>query len=128
MPIRWYLPVILVLFVAGPQVSAAEPDNGFSTAIRPNFAGEEIRAQDHLWGLEIVLKPMRMVYVQVPNAKTGAKSSELVWYLVYKVVNRPVPRAAEAADSVPVNVEDPQVPPVFVPQATLITEDRNSAA
>ena len=30
-----------------------------------------------------------MVYVQAVNPRTGAKSSEMVWYLVYKIVNRP---------------------------------------
>jgi hypothetical protein len=73
-----------------PAPVAAAPDNGYSTVIEPQFTGEELRYQQDLWAVEVAVKPMRMVYVQVRNPKTGEKSSEMIWYLVYKIVNRPV--------------------------------------
>jgi hypothetical protein len=108
-----------------PRLVAADPDQGFSTVIQPAFTGEELRAQHDPWALEVALKPMRMVYVPVANPRSGAKSSEMIWYLVYKVVRRPVVKPAETADSAPVNVLDPPPPPVCVPRATLVFEDRD---
>jgi hypothetical protein len=102
--------------------SAHAGDEGFSTVIRPSFSGEELRYQQDLWGLEVAIKPMRMVYVPITNPRTGAKSSEMVWYLVYKIVNRPLARPA-AADTEPVNVEDAPPPRIFAPRATLVLED-----
>jgi hypothetical protein len=110
----------LACFVAPSPVRAA--DQGFSTVIDPSFSGEELRYQQDLWGLEVAIKPMRMVFVPVTNPKTGAKSSEMIWYLVYKIVNRPVARPA-AADTEPVNIEDAPPPRIFSPKATLILND-----
>jgi hypothetical protein len=123
---RWGRLAGLALLLAGLGASSvnAESDHGFTTVIAPNFTGEELRAQDNVWALQVSLKPMRMVYVQAANPRTGAKSSEMVWYLVYKMVNRPVSKPAEAAaDSSPVNVQDPAPAPICVPHATLVIED-----
>jgi len=121
--------LILAAIAAGlvcfslPRTVRAASDNGFSTVIAPSFTGEELRYQQDLWALEVAIKPMRMVYVPVTNPRTGAKSSEMVWYLVYKIVNRPVATLA-APDTEPVNVEDAPPPRIFAPRATLVLEDR----
>jgi hypothetical protein len=39
-----------------------------------------------IWGLEFTFKPVRMVYVDVPQA-TGKMQRKLVWYMVYHVKN-----------------------------------------
>src|ERR1700741_3625460 len=94
--------LILSAALAGSQ-SLKAADEGFSTVIRPSFTGEELRYQQDFWGFDVAIKPMRLVYVPITNPRTGAKSSEMIWYLVYKIVNRPVVRPA-AADTEPVNV------------------------
>jgi hypothetical protein len=99
-------------------------DEGFSTVIQPVFTGEELRYQQDLWALDVAVKPMRMVFVPITNPRTGEKSSEMIWYLVYKIVNRPVVQPA-AADTDPVNVEDAPPPRIFSPHATLVYEDRD---
>jgi hypothetical protein len=107
--------------------AARAADEGFSTVISPLFTGEELRYQQDLWALEVSIKPMRMAYVQVTNPRSGGKSgksSEMIWYLVYKIVNRPVVRPA-AAETEPVNVEDAPPPRIFSPHATLVYEDRD---
>src|ERR1700722_19853313 len=104
---RLITPVFAAISVglAALAASSAQADEkGFSTVIRPSFSGEELRYQQDLWGLDVAIKPMRMVYVPITNPRTGAKSSEMVWYLVYKIVNRPLARPA-AADTEPVNIE-----------------------
>jgi hypothetical protein len=105
------------------RAGAAEPAQGFTTVVGPNFTGEELRAHEDLWALEVDLKPIRLAYVQAVNPRTGEKSSEMVWYLVYKVVNRPVPKPPLGTESVPVNVQDPLPPAICVPRATLVIED-----
>ncbi len=113
--LAWFAPLV---------PARAASDEGFSTVIQPTFTGEELRYQQDLWALEVAIKPMRMVYVPVTNPRTGAKSSEMIWYLVYKIVNRPATRLA-AADTDPINVEDAPPPRVFCPRATLVYEDRD---
>jgi hypothetical protein len=105
------------------KLNAAEPTQGFTTVIEPNFTGEELRANEDLWALEVELRPMRLAYVQAVNPRTGEKSSEMVWYLVYKVVNRPTPKPPLGTESVPVNVQDASPPALCVPRATLVIED-----
>jgi hypothetical protein len=130
---RWWrlagLAVALTGFASlaaiGSRLNAAEPDQGFSTVIQPAFTGEELRAQQDPWALEVSLKPMRMVFVPTTNPRTGAKSTETIWYLVYKVVRRPIVKPPEPADSLPVNVQDAAPPPMCVPRAMLVIEDRD---
>ncbi len=122
------LPLLAGLLVGvaalAPASVVAAPDRGFSTVIQPQFTGEELRYQQDLWAVEVAVKPMRMVYVPVRNPKTGEKSSEMIWYLVYKIVNRPVAHIG-APDTEPVNVEDAPPPRIFSPKATLVYEDRD---
>ncbi len=122
------LPLVAGLLVGVASLAPAPvigaPDNGYSTVIEPQFTGEELRYQQDLWAVEVAVKPMRMVYVQVRNPKTGEKSSEMVWYLVYKIVNRPVAHLG-TPDTDPVNVEDAPPPRIFSPKATLVYDDRD---
>ena len=39
-----------------------------------------------IWNLEFSFKPMRMIYVDVPQS-TGRMQRKLVWYMVYRVRN-----------------------------------------
>jgi hypothetical protein len=105
------------------ELRAADPAQGFATVIQPNFTGEELRAHEDPWALEVDLKPMRMAYVQAVNPRTGAKSSEMVWYLVYRIVNRPTPKPALGTDSNPVNVQDAAPQALCVPRGLLVIED-----
>jgi hypothetical protein len=109
--------------VMASQLSAAEPAQGFTTVIDPNLTGEELHAHQDPWALQVGLKPIRMAYVQAVNPRTGSKSSEMVWYLVYKIVNQPATKTTLGADSAPVNVQDPSPPALCVPRATLVIDD-----
>jgi hypothetical protein len=119
------IPLLLALASSplASRAAAAPPEKGFTTVAGPMFSGEELRTQHDLWAVEVALKPMRMVFVPVTNPKTGEKSSELIWYLVYRVTNRPAGKTGEAGDFTPVNSEDAPPPRLFVPRATLTTED-----
>ena len=89
----------------------------------PTSRAKNCAAHEDTWALEVDLKPIRMVYVQAVNPRTGAKSSEMIWYLVYKIVNRPIPKPPLGTESTPVNVQDASPPALCVPRATLVIED-----
>jgi hypothetical protein len=86
--------------------------------------GEERTSQRDLWILEVTFKPVRMIWVDLTDPKTGEKSKQLVWYLPYRAVNRPIEGPRDDSDTAPVNTEDEPVnPPLFVPEFTLVVED-----
>jgi len=97
--------------------------NGFEVPLSPAATIKEMQRQEQLFEMEVTFKSMRMRWVEVTDPNTGKKSRELFWYLVYKAVNRPLPRPAESATEQPQNVEDTVPPPLFVPRFTLVTDD-----
>jgi hypothetical protein len=103
---------------------SADESRGFVRVIPILATGEERNRQRDLWVLEVHLKQMRMIAVDVTNPVTKEKKQELVWYLVYKMVNRPISGQQDTTDTRPVNELDP-VPqkPKFIPEFTLITYD-----
>jgi hypothetical protein len=125
---RWCRLAGLVLALAGlaaTRLDAADSDQGFTTVIDPSYTGEELRAQDNVWALEVSLRPMRILFCRAVNPETCTKSTEAIWYLVYKIVRRPVIRPAEPGDAGPVNVQDSPPLQMCVPRAKLVMEDRD---
>ena len=62
------------------------------------------------------------------DSETGETKRELVWYLVYKAINRTIDSGEDSTDTTPVNALDP-VPqrPKFIPEFTLTTySDRDT--
>ncbi len=68
---------------------------------------------------------MRLVWVDVTDSKSGKKSKEQIWYVVYKVVNRQLERKVDTSDTSPVNTLDPVPKPVFAPEAILVADDNS---
>jgi len=104
--------------------AAADVSRGYVRVIPILATGEERNRQRDLWVLEVHLKQMRMIAVDITNPVTKQKSTELVWYLAYKMVNRPISGQQDDSDTRPVNELDP-VPqkPKFIPEFTLVTYD-----
>ena len=57
--------------------------------------GAEDGHMSDIWVFEVRYKPLRMIRVNVTDPKTGEKSRELIWYLVYRAVLRPQERRVE---------------------------------
>lgn len=124
--------VLLVLFalaiVGQPtdQVVAQETiaSRGFNYLV-PSFAsGAERQGQPNLWVFEIETKNLRMVEIPITDAKTGEMKNELLYYLVYKIVNRIVEQNPEDPEKTPVNAFDKSpVPETFVPEITFASND-----
>jgi hypothetical protein len=89
---------------------------GVESRVSGSITGEERTLQPDIWALEINYKQLRMVTVDLPDAKSGELSNRLVLYLAYRVVNRIIP-------GLPVQKWEPGNEPLFVPQFTLVTQD-----
>ncbi len=105
------------------EAQSSRVHRGFDSTLEATATGEELTAQTDLWVMEVSFKPMRMIWVDLTDAKTGKKSRELVWYLVYKAVNRTLHQRQDTSDTVPVNDNDPAPKQFFVPEFTLVTQD-----
>lgn len=102
-----------------PSSLSAAIAPGVETVASPLITGEEGSAQPDLWALEVRFKPVRMIYVELPESKTGKSSKQLVWYLAYRAV-------ARKASHTPDLPEDSPERPVFVPEFTFVTEDEGA--
>ena len=86
----------------------------------------EVPFRRNLWCLEFSFKPLRMTYVDVPQA-TGKMQRKLVWYLVYRVRNSGVAIGPQQQpdDSFTTAAVEAK-PQRFVPQFVLASQDRNA--
>jgi len=125
--VRTALPLLFCVALVGkPQTASAQLPTGYETKSDAEATGHELRSQSDLWIFEVRFKPMRMQSVELTDPKTGKKSRELIWYLVYQALIRPQARRDDDSDTRPDNdaFEDPQLSkPLFVPDCTLITND-----
>jgi hypothetical protein len=103
---------------------AAELTRGFEKTLRSYATGEEINRQRNIWVLEVEMKPMRMVFIDSRDPKTGEMKKEQVWYLAYRAINRPLLNRKSDDDTAPVNdIEPLPGPDKFIPAFTLVTYD-----
>lgn len=125
--VRTALPALfLLVFVGHQQTATAQLPTGYETKSEAEATGYELRSQSDLWIFEVRFKPMRMQTVTLTDPKTGRKTREIVWYLVYQALIRPQERRGDDSDTRPDNddFEDVQLTkPLFVPDCTLITDD-----
>lgn len=126
--------VFAALFASTHEAPAAQPAgsgtdarppliDGFDVRMDAIATNEEILRQPNLWVMEVTFKPMRMRWVNLKDPKTGKTKRELIWYLVYKAVNRPLDRRQPKLDTVPRNIQDTPPKPLFVPEFTLVGTD-----
>lgn len=119
----------LLLAIVGlmPHFAAAQKPigvKGFDYLAVPFASGEERQAQTDLWVFELQFRTLRMMELNLTDPKTGEKKKELIYYLVYRAVNREIERKEDLSDTVPVNEYDKDpVPDLFIPQITLVTND-----
>lgn len=84
---------------------------------------KDVPFRREVWCLELSFKPMRMIYVDLPQA-SGKMQRKLIWYMVYRVRNTGV--AIEPVvqdDGSYTTVEAPARPHRFIPQFILASQD-----
>ncbi len=112
-----------VSFLSFPSRVFAQGDEGFNQKVAATTVGNERSRQPSLWVMEVDLKPMRLIWVDMPDPKTGELKPELFYYLCYRAINRPIEIPA-TRETEPRNRPDPEPgPPFFIPEFTLIPTD-----
>jgi hypothetical protein len=97
-------------------------NRGFVKTIPAYATGEERNRQTMLRVMEVQIKPMRLIWVDVTDPRTGTKQRQAVWYLVYRCLVRPSTGRLDDTDTRPVNVVDsPPRPSYFMPEFLLTT-------
>ena len=119
----FWVGILLLLIVQSVSAQTPKNDFGFKKKLYPIATGSDLLQQDDLFMMEVQFKPMRMISVEVTDPKTGKKTTELVWYLIYKAVNRQVGVRADRTGLDPQNNLDAKAKPLFIPDFTLITND-----
>ena len=110
------------LVLAGTTSANAQSLRGGEIRFPAVISGEERTSQTELWALDVYLKPMRMIPVELTDPKTGQKKLEYVWYIVYRAF--PHKFEEKAVDNAPVNVlDEPVGPQLFIPEFTLVATD-----
>jgi len=118
------LTLLAVLMTAVPAV--AQPTEGFTQRVQAVTSGEERSRQSSLWVMEVDLKPLRLIWVDMKDPQTGETQPELFYYICYRAVNRPLLQPS-AGDSDPLNRIDPEPgPPIFIPELTLVADDADT--
>lgn len=113
----------LLLLTLHSAICCAQSQRGYERRIRATATLEDIVRQPDLWMMEVEFKQMRLVYIDVRDPKTGETKKEIVWYLAYRCLNRPL-ISRPNQEALPVNqLDELPGPRMFVPRFTLITYD-----
>lgn len=109
--------------------NAQKVDNrgGFDVVAKPVATGEERQAQPDLWIFELEFKSLRMIEVEITDARTGTKRPELLYYMIYKAINREIDRKRDDEDRRPIN-DLGENPPTgfFIPAISLVATDNGT--
>ena len=110
--------------IVAESTALAQPLRGGEVRFAAIATGEERNTQSGLWVLDVYFKPMRMIPVELTDAKTGQKKLEFVWYIVYRGFNHKLD--TKGSENAPVNDLDRSVAPQqFIPEATLVLTDND---
>ena len=76
--------VACAVLVFSHSESAAQTSRGFKSVVESTATPQEFQLQDNPWTMEVHLKPMRMIQVDITDPVTKKTQRELIWYLVYR--------------------------------------------
>ena len=116
-----------VMVAIPPDVQASETfsvDNIMELAAADasfEFA-KDVRFRRDIWYLEFSFKPVRMIWVDIPQAD-GHMKRELVWYLLYSVTNPGEALTPVKQSDQTYKVEPTQKAVRFIPEFTLKVDD-----
>ena len=114
---------MLLVVAAAESTVSAQVTRGFDKTAPALATNEEIVRQPDVWAMEVQIKPIRLVWVEITDPQTKEKKTEEIWYLAWRSINRPV-SGRVSQDTSPVNELDPLPGPTqFIPEFTLITYD-----
>jgi hypothetical protein len=103
------------------EVLAVDPTFGERPAASGLAIAKDVVFEHEIYMLEITLKPMRMVFVDIPNTE-GRFDRKQIWYLLYRVKNTGKVWKHSFTDGTATSVEVNTDKPIrFIPRITLET-------
>jgi len=122
-----FVPALITLGILGavvPNSVEAQSPRRNEIQVVPPVPTEEDLSQHNVWTLDVYMKPMRMIPVELTDPATGNKKLEYVRYITYRAIPKKVePRVAANA---PENqFDEPVSPPLFIPEFTLVITDND---
>lgn len=87
---------------------------GFAKSTGAEVTVSELIAHPELWVMDVEFKPLRML---------RSRTNGLVWYSVFRVVNRDLNRKVDTSNTVPQNASDSVPRQLFSPRFSLVTAD-----
>lgn len=88
---------------------------------------KDVKFRNDAWGLEFSFKPLRMIYVDLPQP-SGKMERKLIWYLVYSVRNTGAVLTPHQEDDGTYSAIEGEGEPVrFIPSFVLESQDRDAS-
>lgn len=100
-------------------------NQGFDAIAPAVAAGAELSEQPNLFVMEVQFRPMGLVEVELTDPHTKKKEKKLVWYQVYRTVNRQLDTPVDNTDTTPVNPRDPIPRPYLIPEFFMLVDGKN---
>jgi hypothetical protein len=123
-PVAGFCLATVVLLSSVAVAQKVDNRGGFDVVAKQVATGEERQAQPDLWIFELEFKSVRMIEVEITDARTGTKRPELIYYMIYKAINREIERKRDEEDRRPIN-DLGENPPAgfFIPEISLVATD-----
>lgn len=120
-------PAMMTLGILGavvPSTVEAQSPRRNEIQVIPPVPTEEDLSQHGVWTLDVYMKPMRMIPIELTDPTTGTKKLEYVRYITYRAVPKKVEK--RVAENAPENqFDEPVSPPLFIPEFTLVITDND---
>lgn len=120
-------PALMTLGILGagvPSTVEAQSPRRNEIQVIPPVPTEEDLSQHGVWTLDVYMKPMRMIPIELTDPATGTKKLEYVRYIAYRAVPKKVEK--RVAENAPENqFDEPVSPPLFIPEFTLVITDND---
>ena len=94
--------------LSGATAASAQQYNfnrGFDTTAPSVATGAELNEQPNLFVMEVQFRPMGLLEVELTDPKTKKKVKKLVWYQVYRTLNRQLDSPVRRLDEVDCSVD-----------------------
>jgi len=98
---------------------------GFDAVAPAVATGAELSKQPNLFVMEVQFRPMGLVEVELTDPQTKQKEKKLVWYQVYRTINRQLDTPVDNSDTAPVNPRDPIPRPYLIPEFFMLVDGKN---
>lgn len=106
-----------------PSVGFGAPAPGVERRVAALATAEERLRQPDIWVMDVVLRPVRQIKVNLPDPKTGVSAERFVWYLCYRATNRYIAVKSSPNELPPSDQALASRTQIFVPEFTLVTDD-----